>query len=200
MAELFYQNITNRVGFDNETEALHCTESNIKYSTIDELESSFKIPSINKYEFLMEYPEIGDDYYYQWQQSTNPLEESESQALINATGFNLIHYPKDEKETVISIFRGLVKTTGATARNPLALLNGQPSKTGISGWNFGVGIYTGAYYKPQSTSMTMYNIPIGNSNGANSLYLWVKVSGLLYNTSHSYFLLPFYELSLFLQT
>ena len=133
----------------------------------------------NKYEFLMEYPDYGEDYFYRWQQNNNPLEEVET-GLQTADGFVDIYHPIDSSNTIP--FQGLVRTS-APPESPLALLNGQPSIIGSWGWNYAIGQCQGQWY----SNNYLYNIPIGNSRGANYVYLWMKIPTFLYPSSSSRF-------------
>ena len=55
--KLFFHNMTTFVGFSNESEAKQCN-SVYKYSILSELNGILK-QSNEKYEFILEYPELG---------------------------------------------------------------------------------------------------------------------------------------------
>ena len=178
--KIFYHDISGLVGFKDEVEAKLCNEKT-KFSILGEISPIFKQRN-KKFEFLMEYPDYGEDYFYRWQQNNNPLEEVET-GLETADGFIDLHHPNDLSNTIP--FQGLVRTS-APLESPLALLNGQPSIVGVSGWNYAIGQYQDQYYT-NANSNHIYNIPIGNDKGANYVYLWMKIPPFPLFTSYSQF-------------
>ena len=181
---LLFQNLeVDRIGFLDESEALSC-KSDTKYSILGELQSNMKLKTQDKFEFLMEYPEYDNNYYYQWKQDNNPLNESEEEGKESAFGFVEIHRPNVKTSCN---FTGLVRTVNdLSSTNRMALLNGQTGVIGLGGWHYAVALYNGSFYKNHADPNKSYafNIPIANGKGANAVFLWVRVP---YTIFHSYF-------------
>ena len=171
---IFYHNLQKASKFANEAEAKN-SNLEYKYSILDQLNDNYKYKD-NKFEFLLEYPDYGNSYYYRWKQYSNPLfEEEKGQAT--ASEFESIHYA----EPSLTNFAGLVKTV-TTSSNPLSLLNGCPIKTGESNWNYGIGLYNGAYFF--SNNNKLYNYPLYLPTGSNVVQLWVRVHNQQILTCH----------------
>ena len=104
--EVFYHNTNNNtVWFANEAEALHCT-SQYKYSRLDCLEQYRQADG--KFEFLLEYPEIPDQFN-RWKQTDNPATTEETwtsgaTTVTPANEYEGVHIDWEEE------FGGLLKS------------------------------------------------------------------------------------------
>lgn len=124
--EVFYHNTNNNTEwFANEAEALHCT-SQYKYSRLDCLEQYRQADG--KFEFLLEYPEIPDQFN-RWKQTDNPAitEEINGSAVSNVNGYEAIHIDWSNE------FGGLIKSN-----QPCTLLDGS---TNFKFWFYAIGCY-----------------------------------------------------------
>lgn len=152
--EVFYHNTNNNtVWFTDEAEALHCT-SQYKYSRLDCLEQYRQADG--KFEFLLEYPEIPDQFN-RWKQTDNPVKVEEQNlstgdTVTKANGFESIHIDWDV------IFGGLLKTSGTLTS---ALLNGVTNNVGR--WWYAIGAYDG-YTEGSTTGIPG---PYGNNGIVN---------------------------------
>ena len=154
--KVFYQKKTGNKGFDNIEDALLCNEED-RYSILSELNESLKL-SNNKYEFILEYPEI--NLYNRWRQTNNPIDEYEATGKATVDGFYSIHLGAYK-----SNWGGLARSNGTDR----ALLNGTPDTIGNNDWWFAVGVKTGAFYYKNTIIMPAHNV------GVTILYLWVRV-------------------------
>lgn len=128
--EVFYHNTNNNtVWFTDEAEALHCT-SEYKYSRLDCLEQYRQ--SDGKFEFLLEYPEIPDQFN-RWKQTDNPAttEEVVGSAVTLVNGYEAIHIDWS------GVFGGLLKHKGANNYNR-CLIDGC---TNSKDWFYCIGCY-----------------------------------------------------------
>lgn len=124
--EVFYHNTNNNTEwFANEAEALHCT-SEYKYSRLDCLEQYRQ--SDGKLEFLLEYPEIPDQFN-RWKQTDNPVttEEIIGSVIAPVNGYEAIHIDWSNG------FGGLLKSN-----QPCTLLDGT---TNNKNWFYAIGSY-----------------------------------------------------------
>ena len=71
--KVFFHDMSTFEGFLSEDEVKSCNSAK-KYSILSELNSNMKQKN-NKFEFLLEYPELGRINI--WQQTNNPLNEEE---------------------------------------------------------------------------------------------------------------------------
>ena len=152
--KVFFHNMSTLCGFTSEEEAKLCNSEN-KYSILSELNSSLKQGN-NKFEFLLEYPELGRMNI--WQQTNSPLDEEEhGQEFVEGYKDIYIGAPR-------STWGGLARTTGND--KTYTLINGSPS-VNYSDWYFAIGMYNGAYWSGN-------NLP-SNADATNIVYLWVKM-------------------------
>ena len=158
----YHYNANGAHGFTNEDEAKHCVSDSYKFSILDEITSGQQING--KYEFIIEYPELGT--YNRWRQTNNPLEEQESSGVYKVEGF-------EELETLApySSWGGLVYTSIYESRSsPPSLLNGNP---GRKEWYYAIGQYEGVtwiYY-----SKTYSSIPSSLGVAVNYVSLWLRL-------------------------
>ena len=155
--KVFYHNMTDLVGFNNVEDAFSINEKN-KFSILIEINESLKQRN-NKYEFIIEYPEL--KIYNRWQQTNNPINESEEEGKRFVEGFRQIHTSAHH-----NLWGGLARTKNCNPCN--SLLNGTPSITGNGEWYFAIGQRNGATWG--NTKL----IP-SNSSPTNIVYLWVKM-------------------------
>ena len=169
--KIFYHNITDFVGFSDINDALSCDEEN-KYSILNEINSSLKQRSNNKYEFIIEYPEL--NAYNRWLQSNNPVNETEEEGKFFVDGFHAIHTGARQ-----SFWGGLARTTNCPKCQ--CFLNGTP---GNNNWFFAIGQRNGAEWK--YNNQTTKGIP-SNSSPVNIVYLWIKLpqNGMISLCKHS---------------
>ena len=123
---VFHHNTHNNTEwFKDEEEALHCN-SKYKYSILDELE--YFRGSDGKFEFLLEYPEIPNQYN-RWKQTDNPTEVMEpgGNTATFANGYEEVHIDWSRN------FGGLLKDI----RNR-TFLNGTLN---TSNWYYAIGCY-----------------------------------------------------------
>lgn len=128
-----------------------------KFSILDEINDSMKING--KYEFIIEYPKYNE--YFQWLQSSNPLEEIEVDGKMSADGFQYIH-----NGSYADKWGGLVKTTLKYNGVISTLLDGEP---GHYYWMFSIG----AYCIIQGWDMTT-GFP-GSNRGAHKVNIWIRL-------------------------
>ena len=123
---VFHHNTHNNTEwFKDEEEALHCN-SKYKYSILDELE--YFRGSDGKFEFLLEYPEIPNQYN-RWKQTDNPTEVMEpgGNTATFANGYEEVHIDWSRN------FGGLLKDI----RNR-TFLNGTLN---TGNWYYAIGCY-----------------------------------------------------------
>ena len=167
--EVFYHNTNNNtVWFANEAEALHCT-SQYKYSRLDCLEQYRQADG--KFEFLLEYPEIPDQFN-RWKQTDNPItikETSNSTVVSTVNGYEAIHIDWS------NAFGGLIKSN-----QPCTLLDGS---TNSKFWFYAIGGYGIADLESsnwagklpgqhQSSSLLGYS----SGNPAHEVRLYARIS------------------------
>ena len=109
--------------------------------------------------FILYYPDL--EAYNQWQQTNNPINESEEEGKISVEGFRPIHTGSTNQ-----YWGGLCRTTNCT--RCFGLLNGTPSKTGNGHAYYAIGQLNGIIWGPKSNYK---NIPSGYS----PVYLWLKM-------------------------
>ena len=158
--KVFYHNITDLVGFNNIEDAFSINEEN-KFSILIEINESLKQRN-NKYEFIIEYPELKT--YNRWQQTNNPINESEEEGKRFVEGFREIHTSAPHK-----LWGGLARTSNCDPCN--SLLNGTPNITGNANWYFGIGQKNGVKWH---NKYNYESIP-SNSQPTNIVYLWIKM-------------------------
>lgn len=123
---VFHHNTHNNTEwFKDEEEALHCN-SKYKYSILDELE--YFRGSDGKFEFLLEYPEIPNQYN-RWKQTDNPTKvvEQGGTTATFANGYEAIHIDWSNN------FGGLLKDVRGRA-----FLNGSMT---TRNWYYTIGCY-----------------------------------------------------------
>ena len=163
---IFFHNITGKIYFDNENDALNCHEKQ-KYSILYYIDDVMKID--NKFEFLLQYGSSRTKYNH-WRQLKNPLEQSEEQE--EADGFDPIHLDYS------SNFGGLAKTTikgDYTCIN--SLLNGYFNH---HYWYYGIGQYDPCDNKWEES------IPSSHAH-ETTVDLWIRVSPTYHNIYASLF-------------
>ena len=148
--KIFYHFIDDGKNLFTREEAFNCN-SDVKYSILSELNSSFQIRG--KYEFLLEYNELG--VYNRWRQTHLPNEVYESGEPYNE-GFEEIH-----SGAKASTWGGL-----SLSNNSCTIMNGTPSL--VDDWCFSVG---------QARSECGYSkIPVNRGDVVTSyLWLWIRV-------------------------
>ena len=117
---LFYHDLNKATYFSSKSEALECNEEG-KFSVLSRLSSKYKIN--NKYEFIIEYPELNETN--QWRQSLNPLHQPHNNG-DNATGYEEI-----DVQMSINYFGGLFYFSG----NNVCLLKGSTNEW----WHYAIG-------------------------------------------------------------
>ena len=158
---IFHHNITGRVYFANEQEALNCHEDQ-KYSILSAINESMKYQG--KYEFLLQYGSSATKFN-RWRQSLHPVEQEEGLSTGKVPGF-------EDKGISFNQFNfgGLAKTSiKDTCIN--SFLNGVVDKT--ADWYYAIG-----QYKPCNTNWLDY-IP-GDYGSIQKLEtvvdLWIRIS------------------------
>ena len=153
--KIFFHNSSNQNFFLNQFEVLNCNSIN-KYSILNEINEKFKIN--NKFEFLLEYPNIIG--YNRWVQNLNP---------INQTGSIVEGYEKIETSWEGPYWGGLAISSATT----LCFIDGAVSKPD---WWFVIGAY-------QSWGSTItfpgprFNNPSDTYIAVSSTYLWIRIDG-----------------------
>ena len=147
--KIFYHNSSSQIFFKNSEEALNCNTFH-KYSILNEINNNFLIN--NKFEFLLEYPELNG--YNRWVQNTNPINQTDS--II--PGYNGIHIDWSGVS-----WGGLARSSSIHT-----LLDGSTNS-----WYFAIGAFT---YQP-----TPDKFP-GPVIGTNYLfvsycYLYIRIDG-----------------------
>ena len=155
---IFYHNITGKVYFDNETEAVNCYKEQ-KYSILYIINDDMRYN--NKYEFMLQYGS-SKTKYNRWLQDKNPLNQTEEN-VSQADGFEAIHLDYNS-----SNFAGLAKTSLNSDKCCInSLLNGV-FNTGY--WFYGIG-----QYAPCDTYWAE-NIPGDTDKKIETeVYLWIRV-------------------------
>ena len=155
--KIFYHNMSTSVGFFNEEEALLC-ETSMKYSLLQDLDDTYKING--KFEFLLEYPELGE--YNRWKQLNNPLLEIEDGAQF-VKGYEDVHIGVPSQYC-----GGLARCKGEVAKQ--SLLNGSPKITDIMDWTYSIGMYNGVTWNGFT------KLPAnGGDREFNEVYLWSRI-------------------------
>ena len=130
---VFHHNTHNNTEwFKDEEEALHCN-SKYKYSILDELE--YFRGSDGKFEFLLEYPEIPNQYN-RWKQTDNPatVQEDYGDSVIPSNGYEAIHIDWSD------IFGGLLKhKPGGGVDTARTFLDGSTNMGSM--WFYSIGCY-----------------------------------------------------------
>ena len=139
--------------FIDKEEAINCSKEG-KYSILSELNSSLK--RHNKYEFLLEYPELGT--YNTWLQTNRPIDETEHGDKY-VEGF----------KPLITLapcggWGGLCLTNSS---DPYSLLNGTPGGIGNGNYYIAVGVYT-------KSTWNHGLIPANSGTPVNIVKLWVR--------------------------
>ena len=168
--KIFYHNMSNLEGFFTENEALN-TSSEYKYSILGSIDDIKRYN--HKYEFIIEYPELGT--YNRWIQAKNPLtilENSSNEAVVDG-------FEKIETLAPSPSWGGLCKTVPSESdleSGPPSLLNGSPNVTGSNLYMFAVGVYNGTSWLtgPEGNKTRVYTIP-SNSGPVNEEILWMRV-------------------------
>ena len=174
---IFHHNISGRVYFANESEALHCHEEQ-KYSILYLVNDDMKVS--NKYEFLLQYGS-SETLYNRWRQDKNPLNQTEENVL-EADGFEAIHL--DYNSTYQ--FTGLARTSitakyNNTVTNYITcLINGYFNNRR---WYFAIG-----QYFPYDDNW-VDEIP--GEKGEPSVDLWIRVSNFHKTFIQNQYLIPF---------
>ena len=154
--KVFFHDYTNKACFTSEEEALKCLDQEDKYSILYSL-NKYKFNDV--FEFIIEYPSL--NYYFRWNQTSNPCEEEEKEGKYTADGFNLIHKGSDGKT-----FGGLVKTKIPSVKDTNTLLNGVP---GNAFWFYSIGMYC----NPEG-NYSSQGFPPADDPGTDIVILWVK--------------------------
>ena len=155
--KLFFHNMTDiSNGFSSNEEALHCNSEG-KYSILSELNESYKIQG--RYEFLLEYPEIGD--YNRWLQTNRPFDEVEKGDRY-VEGYIPKHIGYSGKG-----WGGLLKTN--INASSFTLINGSPESLGGSNWFYAIGKRTGVMWNDY------YRLPGPIDSEMSFVYLWVRI-------------------------
>ena len=155
-ARIFHHN--NKWGelfFSNATEAGSVNTID-KYSVLNNIEKYRG--SDNKFEFLLEYPDVSDTLYNRWKQTGNPTTTTiaSGDGSANAPGYEAVHV-----DWTGNYWGGLVLSNANTA----TFIDGS---VGHGNWFYAIGAYTswsGGIPGPNST-------PVSVSN------LWVRIDGL----------------------
>lgn len=166
--EVFYHNTNNNtVWFTDEAEALHCT-SEYKYSRLDCLEQYRQ--SDGKFEFLLEYPEIPDQFN-RWKQTDNPAttEEVLGTNITTVNGYEAIHIDWSNK------FGGLLKHINNS--DTRCFLDGTTSH---GNWYYCIGCYNNSTIdwpdampgQYQDSSLPGYS----SNNPAHEVRLYARIS------------------------
>ena len=158
---IFHHEITGRVYFDNDEEALNCHEEK-KYSILSSIKDTMKFN--DKFEFLLQYGS-SQTKYNRWKQKLNPLEQTEED-VKEAEGFESIHL---DYNTTLRQFKGLAKTTIPCyyEENPNyipCLINGYFDH---ANWFFAIGEYR------SYDSNWVESIP--GVKGEPSVDLWIRI-------------------------
>ena len=162
---IFHHNISGRVYFANESEALHCHEEQ-KYSILYLVNDDMKVS--NKYEFLLQYGS-SETKYNRWRQDKNPLNQTEENVL-EADGFEAIHL--DYNSTGLP-FKGLAKTS-ITYNYPLHNITNYISCLLNGGFNDQNWYFAIAQYKVYTVEWEE-KIPAGSADGEQSVDLWIRL-------------------------
>lgn len=153
--KVFYHNLLGG-NFTNKTEA-KSINTKYKYSILTEIDDEFRDYD-NKFTFALVYPEL--NLYNIWQQTNNPLNESEksdNNIHYKVEGYNNITILADRNETQC-------EWGGLTLSSTDNLIDGCP---GGSTWFFTIG-YVG-------TTWNGYPKIPSNNQGVDIVSLWVKV-------------------------
>lgn len=168
--EVFYHDNNNcKVFFNSQTEALH-TNSQYKFSILDQLEKFRGID--NKFEFLLEYPTDIPGKYNRWKQIDNPVKVIANNTY--ASGYEAIHVDWSDNN-----WGGLLKATSSS----VTLLKG--SIVNANTWFFAIGAL-----KAWDSSNNYNGVPgpytsrsdYSNPNGiVHDIHLYVRIDNLKSN-------------------
>ena len=163
--KVFYHNSSSKIFFLNSEEALNCNTFH-KYSILNEINNNFLIN--NKFEFLLEYPELIG--YNRWVQSTNPINQADS----TIPGYNGIHID----------WPGLSWGGLARSSSIYTLLDGN---IGLLNWYFAVGSYT------YESAPNKFPGPVINTNYlyVSYCYLYIRIDGTKFQIQSNYQKNPF---------
>ena len=151
--KIFYHYSGEGDSFKNKSEALKCNEKN-KYSILNEINEIFLIN--NKFEFLLEYPELIG--YNRWLQSSNPIFQQDS----NALGYEGIDISWNVRN-----WCGLTLSSWTDS-----LLDGSHYDTW---WFYAVGVY----------NLYSSNRFPGPDIAINEINLWIRIDGSKFNYFNS---------------
>ena len=180
---IFYHNASK--GFFNDREDAKYSIRPGLYSILSRISNERYVHrfDINKYEFLLEYPDDYKGQYNRWSQSKDPLKDPEEKLggvdYQKATGFNKDKLSWEEK------FGGLMLSVSNST-----LLDGQ---TGEAYFRYAIGDYT-------NTRNGKIPGPVDNNgvHDVSSVSLWIRISSpycmIVTNRKNLYFL----KLSIFI--
>ena len=168
---VFYHNITGKVYFNGEEDAMHTLNTSQKYSILSELTPNLKYDG--QYEFLLQYGS-SKTKFNRWRQDNNPIDEYEEENKIYVDGFEPIRIDYNSTSWP---FGGLARGTipvivdsGAKRCNNTFLKGG----LGDYFWYFAVGQYKGC-------DTTWEEILTTPNKQEKILHLWVRISPQIYN-------------------
>ena len=149
--KIFYHNSSSQIYFLNKQEALNCKTFH-KYSILGEINNKFLIN--NKFEFLLEYPEILG--FNRWTQSANPILQND---------FSNLGYQGINISWSGQYWGGL-----ALSSDEGTFLDGSISHIR---WFYAIGCYTNTWYIGKfpgpATSSTYFPV--------SYCYLWIRIDG-----------------------
>ena len=147
--KIFYHNSSSSLYFDANS-ALYSISDSHRYSILKYIEYINTFED-DKFEFLLEYPEI-ENKYNRWKQTSNPIYSSVVEGFETNDG-----------DISFSYFGGLVR------RGSNTFLHGTVIEKGW--WNYAIGAY-----KCDSNNTGTFPGPCGYTFSiVNQVYLWIRV-------------------------
>lgn len=141
----------------NFSHAINCDSENM-YSILHMLNDKYKING--KFEFLLEYPELGG--CNRWKQSLNPLFDTDDSA--QAVGYEGINISWS-----VTQWGGLVRSS----QKSFTVLDGS---CGSVNWHYAIGVYKGNSYSNTQCPPLGDCFP-GPSSINRVVLLWVRING-----------------------